>query len=87
MKKEFTTVTSETKDERGNIIEAITTEFVSLIAEPGKKIRQISTGITGTRVDIGTMDSEGNYEEIIDATIAQIEQDYRDKLAAEVQNE
>lgn len=39
-------------------------EVVSLIAEEGKRIKQLSTGITGTRVDMSAEDSEENYTEI-----------------------
>lgn len=65
MKKEYTKFTKEIFDENmnptGEIEEIIT---LSLIADEGKKIKQISTGITGIRVDIGNGDSEENYIEI-----------------------
>ncbi len=66
MKKEFTNLTATVTNEAGEIINSDENTFVSLIADTGKLIQQKSTGITGTRVDIGGGDSEDNYEEIDD---------------------
>ena len=67
MKKEYTKFTSQSLDENmnptGELEEIIVT---SLIADKGKLIKQLSTGVTGTRVDIGSSDSEDNYEEVDD---------------------
>lgn len=67
MKKEYTKFTSQSLDENmnptGELEEIIVT---SLIAGKGKLIKQLSTGVTGTRVDIGSSDSEDNYEEVDD---------------------
>ena len=73
MQKEYTKVTVEKLDENmnstGKTEENI---FTSLIADAGKKIKEISTGIMGTRVDIGTGDSEENYEEVDDPNYVEV---------------
>ena len=65
MRKEYTKMTRQVFDENmnatGEVEEII---FVSLIADEGKRIKSLETGITGTRVDIGTEDSEDNYIEV-----------------------
>lgn len=76
MKKEYTRLTREVFDENmeptGETEETI---FVSLIADEGKLILQKSTGIKGTRADIGTEDREENYEEIDDTERQYVEQE------------
>ena len=67
MQKEYTKVTVEKLDENMNPTgETEENIFTSLIADTGKKIKEISSGIMGTRVDIGTGDSEKNYIEVDD---------------------
>ncbi len=67
MKKEYTKFTRQNVSATGEPVGELTENtMVSLIADAGKLIKQISTGITGTRVDIGTGDSESNYEEVDD---------------------
>ena len=65
MKKEYTKLTrqvfNENMEATGEVEEVIIT---SLIADEGKRIKSLETGITGTRVDIGTEDSEENYIEV-----------------------
>lgn len=67
MKKEYTKFTRQNVSATGEPVgELEENTMVSLIADTGRLIKQISTGITGTRVDIGTGDSESNYEEVDD---------------------
>lgn len=73
MQKEYTKVTVEKLDENMNPTgETEENIFTSLIADAGKKIKEISTGIMGTRVDIGTGDSEENYEEVDDPNYVEV---------------
>lgn len=73
MRKEYTKLTRQIFDENmnatGDIEEVI---LISLIADTGKRIREKSTGITGTRVDIGTDGSEDNYEEVDDPNFIEV---------------
>lgn len=73
MKKEYIKLTRQVYDEnmepKSEIEETILT---SLIADTGKKIKQLSTGILGTRVDIGSGDSEENYEEVDDPNYVEV---------------
>ena len=73
MTKEYTKITRQIYDENmqpiGEVEEAILT---SLIADTGKKIKQLSTGILGVRVDIGDGDSEENYEEVDDPNYVEV---------------
>ena len=85
MKKEYTKITVEKLDE--NMQPTGETEaqtFVSLIADTGKKIRQISTGVTGKRVDIGTGDSVDNYEEVDDPNFVEVIQAIEEEVAGNV---
>lgn len=65
MRKEFTKMTrqifNENMEATGELEEVI---FISLIADTGKRIKSLETGIMGTRVDLGTDDSEENYVEV-----------------------
>ena len=65
MRKEYMKLTrqvfNENMEATGEVEEIILT---SLIADEGKRIKSLETGITGTRVDIGTEDSEENYVEV-----------------------
>lgn len=73
MTKEYTKITRQIYDENmqpiGEVEEVILT---SLIADTGKKIKQLSTGILGVRVDIGDGDSEENYEEVDDPNYVEV---------------
>lgn len=73
MTKEYSKLTRQIYDENmepiGEVEEVILT---SLIADAGKKIKQLSTGILGTRVDIGNDDSEDNYEEVDDPKFVEV---------------
>ena len=73
MKKEYTKLTRQAYNENmqpiGEVEENI---IITLIADTGKKIKQISTGIIGARVDIGIGDSEENYEEIDDPNYVEV---------------
>ncbi len=73
MRKEYTKITKQVFDENmqqaGEVEEVILT---SLIADTGKKIKQISTGIMGLRVDIGSNDSEENYAEVDDPNYVEV---------------
>lgn len=81
MKKEYAKSTFQKFDENmnpsGEVEEFI---IVSLIPEKGKLIREKSTGIMGTRVDIGAGDSEDNYEEVDDPKYVEV----MEALASEV---
>ena len=73
MKKEYTKVTVEILDENMNPIGGTEENiYISLIADTGKKIKEISSGIMGTRVDIGSGDSEENYEEVDDPNYMEV---------------
>lgn len=73
MKKEYAKLTHQIFDENMNPLGEIEeTTVTSLIADEGKKIKQISTGILGTRVDIGSGDSEENYEEVDDPKYVEV---------------
>ena len=73
MVKEYTKITIEKLDENQNPTGEMITDIVtSLIADTGKKIKQLSTGIMGSRVDIGTGDSEANYEEVDDPKYTEV---------------
>ena len=73
MTKEYAKITRQIYDENmqpiGEVEEVILT---SLIADTGKKIKQLSTGILGVRVDIGDGDSEKNYEEVDDPNYVEV---------------
>lgn len=73
MRKEYTKITKQVFDENmqqaGEVEEVILT---SLIADTGKKIKQISTGIMGLRVDIDSNDSEENYAEVDDPNYVEV---------------
>ena len=73
MRKEYTKLTRQIFDENmnptGEVEEII---FTSLIADTGKKIKSLETGIMGTRVDIGSDDSEDNYEEVDDPKYTEV---------------
>lgn len=73
MKKEYTKLTRQAYNENmqpiGEVEENI---IITLIADTGKKIKQISTGIIGSIVDIGIGDSEENYEEIDDPNYVEV---------------
>lgn len=73
MTKEYIKITRQIYDENmqpiGEVEEAVLT---SLIADTGKKIKQLSTGILGVRVDIGDGDSEENYEEVDDPNYVEV---------------
>lgn len=73
MRKEYTKITKQVFDENmqqaGEVEEVILT---SLIADTGKKIKQILTGIMGLRVDIGSNDSEENYAEVDDPNYVEV---------------
>lgn len=85
MKKEYTKFTRQNVSATGEPVgELEENTMVSLIADAGKLIKQISTGITGTRVDIGTGDSESNYEEVDDPNWTKVTAEYRKQLASEV---
>lgn len=76
MKKEYTKLTNQSFDEEMNPIgELEEVTVISLIADKGKLIKQVSTGITGIRVDIGTNDSEDNYEEVDDSDYIKVVED------------
>lgn len=67
MRKEYTKVTTQIFNENMEATTEINeTILTSLIPDNGKLIREKSTGITGTRVDLGSNDSEENYEEVND---------------------
>lgn len=73
MKREYVKITNQSFDENMNpIAEIEETIYVSLIADTGKKILQKSTGIMGTRVDVGYGDSEDNYEEVDDPVFTEV---------------
>ena len=73
MKKEYTKLTRQMLDENMKPIgEAEEVTLTSIIADTGKKIKQISTGVMGTRVDIGVGDSEENYEEVDDPNYVEV---------------
>lgn len=68
MKKEYTKLTrkvyNENMEPTGEVGEITIT---SLIADEGKVFKCISDGfVGGVRIDIGTEDSEANYEEVDD---------------------
>lgn len=73
MTKEYVKITRQIYDKNmqpiGEVEEVILT---SLIADTGKKIKQLSTGILGIRVDIGDGDSEENYEEVDDPNYVEV---------------
>lgn len=83
MIKEYTKVTMQTYDEnmepKGEAEENI---FTSLIAETGKKIKSLDTGVLGTRVDIGTEDSEENYIEVEDPNYIEVIDSIVEEVAA-----
>ena len=73
MRKEYTKFTREVFNENMQStgeIEEVTT--LSLIPDTGKLIKQISTGIVGTKVEIGNGDSEENYEEVDDPNYVEV---------------
>ena len=74
MKKEYRKITNQTYNEEmqpiGEPDEMIIT---SLIADTGKVFHHKQTGFTGgTRIDLGTGDSEENYEEIDDPKFTEV---------------
>lgn len=73
MRKEFIKLTrqifNENMEATSNVEEVIIT---SLIADVGKKIRCKVDGILCTGVDIGTEDSEENYEEVDDPKYTEV---------------
>ena len=84
MKKEYTKLTRQVYDENMESKEEIEEIILtSLIADTGKKIKQISTGILGTRVDIGDEDSEENYEEVDDPNYVEVIQAIESEVSAE----
>ena len=85
MIKEYTKLTHQMFDESMEPIgevEEIT--LTSLIADTGKKIKQLSTGILGTRVDIGIGDSEANYEEVDDPNYIEVIQAIESEVSGNV---
>lgn len=72
MRKEYTKLTSQIFNEN---MEPMTNveEFtvVALIADTGKKIKT-PEGLLCTRVDVGTNDSEDNYEEVDDLNFIEV---------------
>lgn len=85
MTKEYTKITRQIYDENmqpiGEVEEVILT---SLIADTGKKIKQLSTGILGIRVDIGDGDSEENYEEVDDPNYVEVIQAIESEVSGNV---
>ncbi len=74
MRKEYTKMTRQLFDENMNptseVEEAI---FTSLIADTGKIFHCKTTGFTGgTRIDLGTEDSEENYVEVDDPKFVEV---------------
>ena len=74
MRKEYTKLTRQIFDENmnptGEVEEVILT---SLIADTGKIFHCKTTGFTGgVRIDIGTGDSEDNYEEVDDPKFVEV---------------
>lgn len=71
MRKEYTKLTRQVFNENMEVIGEIEEMLrTSLIPDEGKMIMEKATGIKGTRVDLGTHDSEDNYVEIdADATV------------------
>lgn len=85
MKKEYTKLTREVYNEKmeptGEVEEMTIT---SLVADTGKVFKCLTDGfIGGTRIDLGTEDSEGNYEEVDDPKYLErqaVEQEVVDKI-------
>lgn len=85
MRKEYTKlirqVYNENMEPTGEVGEIIIT---SLIADEGKVFKCISDGfVGGTRIDVGTEDSEANYEEVDDPKYLErqaVEQEVVDKI-------
>lgn len=89
MKKEYTKLTREVFDENmepAGEVEEMT--ITSLIADEGKVFRCLGDGfVGGTRIDLGTHDSEENYEEVDDPKYAErqaAEQEVVDRIVKEV---
>ena len=74
MRKEYTKLTRQLFDENmnptGEVEEVV---FTSLIADTGKTFYCKTTGFTGgTRIDLGTEDSEDNYIEVDDPKFVEV---------------
>lgn len=85
MTKEYIKMTrqifNENMEATGEVEEVIIT---CLIADTGKKIRCIEDGVMGTRVDIGTNDSEENYEEVDDPNYVEVIQAIESEVSGNV---
>lgn len=85
MKKEYTKLRREVYDENmeptGEVEEVTIT---SLVADEGKVFKCLTDGfVGGTRIDLGTEDSEANYEEVDDPKYLErqaVEQEVVDKI-------
>lgn len=92
MKKEYTKLTRKVYNENMELtgeVEEMT--ITSLVADKGKVFRCLTDGfVGGTRIDIGTEDSEENYEEVDDPKYLErqtIEQEVVDKIVEASKNE
>lgn len=73
MRKEYIKMTRQVFNENMEAIGDVEERTrVCLIADTGKKIRSKKTGIMGTRVDVGSADSEENYEEVDDPNFVEV---------------
>lgn len=85
MQKEYTKLTRQVYDENMTPITDIDeVTITSLIADTGKKILCKSNGILCTRVDIGTNESEDNYEEVDDPNYVEVIQAIEAEVAGDV---
>lgn len=86
MRKAYTKLTRQLFDENmnptGEVEEVV---FTSLIADTGKVFHCKTTGFTGgTRIDLGTEDSEENYEEVDDPNFVEVIQAIEDEVSSNV---
>ena len=72
MTKEYTTVTVNIKNEAGEVIKTEENTFTSLIADTGKKLKEIATGILCVRVDLGVNATEAQFEEVDDPNYVEV---------------
>lgn len=84
MRKEYTKITRQVYNENMEPTEEVEITITSLIADEGKTFRCLENGfVGGTRIDLGTNDSEENYEEVDDLKYLErqaVEQEVVDKI-------